>query len=147
MNNKHYMQLAIEEARKGIQLGHGGPFGCVIVKDGKVISKAHNTVVATNDCTAHGEMKAIRNSCQVLGTYDLTGCDLYTTGAPCPMCQGAIQWANIKKIYVGCNVQDAEDIGFRDKIFYENPPETEEVDRDSCLKLFEDYKNMDKVIY
>ena len=146
MLNK-YMRFAIEEAREGIQMGDGGPFGCVITKNGKVVGKGHNMVLATNDCTAHGEMEAIRDACARLDTYDLSGCELFTTSAPCPMCRGAIQWANIKKIYVGCNIQDAEDIGFRDKLFYENPPITEELDRDECLKLFEEYKNMDKVIY
>lgn len=142
-----YMKLAIEEAREGIRNRDGGPFGCIITKDGKVVGRGHNMVLRNKDCTAHGEMEAIRDACAILGTYDLSGCELYTSSAPCPMCQGAIQWSNIRKIYVGCNIQDAEDIGFRDKVFYENPPVTEELDRDLCLELFEEYKNMDKVIY
>lgn len=143
-----FMKIAIDEAREGIELGDGGPFGAVIVKDGKIVGRGHNTVVSCCDCTEHGEMNAIRDACQRLRTFDLTDCEIYTTSAPCPMCQGAIQWANIKKIYVGCNIQDAEDIGFRDKQFYENPPETIEADRDECLKLFEDYKNIeDKTHY
>ena len=146
MNSK-YMQLAINEAREGIQKGDGGPFGCIIVKNDKVVGKGHNMVLATDDCTAHGEIEAIRNACTQLGTYDLSGCDLYTTSAPCPMCQGAIQWANIKKIYTGCNIQDAENIGFRDKVFHENPPTIEEIDRESCLELFNEYKHMEKIIY
>ena len=146
MLNK-YMQLAIDEAREGIKQGDGGPFGCVITRNGKVVGKGHNMVLATNDCTAHGEIEAIRDACARLGTYDLTDCELFTTSAPCPMCRGAIQWSNIRKIYVGCNIQDAEDIGFRDKVFYENSPITEELDRSECLKLFEEYRNTDKVIY
>lgn len=134
-----YMKQAIDEAYAGIRAGDGGPFGCVIVRDGQVVGSGHNTVLADHDPTCHGEMQAIRDACRRLGTFDLSGCDLYTTSAPCPMCQGAIQWANIRKIYVGCNVQDAEDIGFRDKVFYENPPSSEEVDRDACLQLFADY--------
>lgn len=143
-----FMKIAIKEAREGITLGDGGPFGAVIVKDGKIVGKGHNMVVACCDCTEHGEMNAIRDACQRLRTFDLTGCEIYTTSAPCPMCQGAIQWSNIRKIYVGCNIQDADNIGFRDKQFYENPPETIEVDRDECLKLFEEYKNIeDKTSY
>ena len=140
MNNL-FMSKAIDEAYEGIKNKHGGPFGCVIVKEGHIVGSGHNEVLRNQDCTCHGEMMAIRDACYNLDTFDLSGCDLYTTSAPCPMCQGAIQWANIKKIYVGCNIQDAENIGFRDKVFYENPPETEEVDRESCLKLFDFYLN------
>lgn len=135
-----FMKEAILEAYEGIDNKHGGPFGCVIVKDNKIVGRGHNEVLRNQDCTCHGEMMAIRDACSNLETFDLSGCDLYTTSAPCPMCQGAIQWSNIKKIYVGCNIQDAENIGFRDKVFYENPPETVEVDRDECLTLFEHYK-------
>jgi guanine deaminase len=137
-----FMELAIKEAREGIELGDGGPFGAVVVRNGEVVGRGHNMVVACCDCTCHGEIEAIRDACQRLGTFNLKGCEIYTTSAPCPMCQGAIQWANIEKIYVGCNIQDAEDIGFRDKQFYENPPTVEEVNRGACLKLFEDYKNI-----
>lgn len=147
-----YMKMAIEEAREGINKGHGGPFGAVIVKDGEVIVKGHNHVVINNDPTCHGEIDAIRKACTKLGTFDLTGCELYTSGYPCPMCTCAIMWANIDKVYYGCNTTDTEIIGFRDKEFEESIPERvkvwEEVDRDECLKLYEDYKNIqDKTMY
>ena len=148
-----FMQMAIKEAQKGIALGHGGPFGSVIVKDGKVISKGHNHVVVNNDPTCHGEVDAIRRACKKLKTFDLTGCEIYTTGYPCPMCFCAILWANINKVYYGCNTTDTEIIGFRDKAFEEGIPQKkidicEEVDRKECLTLYEDYKKIqNKTMY
>lgn len=148
-----YMQLAIKEAYKGINAGHGGPFGAVIVKDGKVISKGHNHVVANNDPTCHGEVDAIRKACKKLKTFDLSGCEIYTTGYPCPMCMCAILWANIDKVYYGCNTTDTEIIGFRDKEFEESIPAKKismckELDRDECIKLYEEYnKIQDKTMY
>lgn len=140
-----YMQIAIEEAREGIRQGHGGPFGAVIVKDGEIIAKGHNHVVEYNDPTCHGEIDAIRKACKKLNTFDLSGCELYSIGAPCPMCQCAILWANIDKVYYGCNTEDTEIIGFRDKEFEESIPQRkaemlEELDRDECLKLYEEYR-------
>ncbi len=144
-----FMRAAIKEAQKGIHNGHGGPFGAVIVKDGKVVAKGHNEVVKNNDPTCHGEMMAIRKACKKLGSFDLSGCEIYTTGEPCPMCMSAILWANIDKTYYGCNILDTEDIGFRDAKFYDmqKPGEREklvvELDRKACLKLFAEYKNID----
>jgi guanine deaminase len=135
-----YMKIAIDEAREGINAGHGGPFGCVIVRDGEVIGSGHNEVIKQHDPTCHGEMMAIRDACKELGTHDLSGCDLYTTAAPCPMCRGAILWANIRKVYYGCTVADTDGIGFRDKIFYESDEDfSEELDREECLELFGEY--------
>jgi len=140
------MQMAIDEAREGITKGHGGPFGSVIVKDGKVISSGHNHVLSNNDPTCHGEIDSIRKACAVLGTFDLTGCELYTTGEPCHMCLCACMWANISRIYYGCTIDDNGLIGFRDdkfdKIFsgrdhlkdYLIP-----IDREACLELFKEY--------
>lgn len=148
-----YMKLAIEEARKGIHNHHGGPFGAVIVQDGVVISVGHNRVVKNNDPTCHGEIDAIRKACSMLNTFDLSGCEIYTTGYPCPMCLCAILWANIDKVYYGCNTTDTEIIGFRDKAFEDSIPQKkiemcEEVDREECLKLYEDYNNIsDKTNY
>ena len=142
-----FMELAINEAKKGIRNKEGGPFGSVIVKDGKVVGRGHNKVVANNDPTAHGEMMAIRDACNRLGTFDLTGCELYTTSEPCPMCKCAIMWANIKKVYHGCTVNDAEDIGFRDVVFATQSPESIEVDRAECLNLFEEYRSLDHTNY
>ena len=138
-----YMKLAIEEARRGIKSGHGGPFGCVIVKDNKVIGKGHNEVIRRNDPTCHGEMMAIRAACAELGTFDLSSCELYTTAQPCPMCDAAIHWANIKKVYYGCTVSDSDSIGFRDiDLFTETEVESSELDRSECLKVFREYEEI-----
>lgn len=149
---KKFMLKAIKEAQKGIHLGHGGPFGSVIVKDGKVIAKGHNKVVKNNDPTVHGEVDAIRNACKKLNTFDLSGCELYTTAEPCPMCLGAILWANIDRVYYGCNIVDTDEIGFRDKVFYEKFADPSsmltELGRKECKELFNEYKNIkDKVNY
>ena len=138
-----YMRLAIEEAKTGIHAGHGGPFGCVIVKDGAVIGKGHNEVLNQKDPTCHGEIMAIRKACKTLQTHDLSGCELYTTAAPCPMCFGAILWANIRKVYYGCSVADTDKIGFRDQEFYTGQYDfSEELDRAECLKLFAEYSGL-----
>ena len=149
-----YMTEAIREALDGISQGHGGPFGCVIVKDGEVIGRGHNRVLVDNDSTAHGEIVAIRNAEQQSGSYDLSGCVLYTTGEPCPMCLYAILWANISKVYYGCTIEDNADIGFRDEAFDELSGGRERlsdflvcIDRDACLKLFKVYSDMEHQIY
>lgn len=143
----YYMNDAYNEAYIGIKARHGGPFGCVIVKDNKIVGCGHNTVIRDNDPTCHGEMNAIRDACNNLGTFDLSGCELYTTSEPCPMCKCAIMWANIKKVYYGCTVQDAADIGFRDVDFETQSPEMICVDRDECLDLFEMYSEDDKATH
>lgn len=152
-----YMELAIKEANEGITNGHGGPFGAVIVKDGEIIASGHNHVVINNDPTCHGEIDAIRKACTKLGTFDLSGCELYTTGYPCPMCLSAIIWANIKKVYYSCNPKDAENIGFRDDFIYnyienkcndENILILKECSREAGLNLFEKYSSIeDKTAY
>ena len=147
-----YMAIAVKEAKKGISLRHGGPFGAVIVKNGKVISKGHNRVLKNNDSTCHGEIDAIRKAEKKLKTYDLTGCEIYTTGYPCPMCFCAILWANIGKVYYGCNTTDTELIGFRDKAFEESIETKKtticcEIDRKDCLELYKEYNDMEKTIY
>lgn len=150
-----FMQLAIEEARSGIQSYHGGPFGSVIVMNGEIVGKGHNEVVLQNDPTCHGEIMAIHDACKKLGTFDLSGCEIYTTGEPCPMCLAACMWANIKKIYYGCTISDNEIIGFRDAEFDELlggrkklEKYLEETGREECLVLFEEYRNMNnKTMY
>lgn len=148
-----YMREAIEEAQAGIRAGEGGPFGCVIVKDGKIVGKGHNQVVKRKDPTCHGEMMAIREACGTLDTFDLSGCELYTTGEPCPMCMGAIMWANIPQVYYGCRIADTEEIGFRDKVFYEFTAEkraemVKELDRKECRRLYREYQELaDKTNY
>ena len=149
-----FMQMAIDEARQGIYNADGGPFGCVIVKDGKVVGSGHNRVLADCDSTSHGEITAIRMAEKSLKTYDLTGCELYTTGEPCTMCLAACLWANIEKVYYGCTIEDNAKIGFRDENFDDIfggreslPDYLEELDRDACLMLFEEYNAMEKTLY
>lgn len=149
-----FMQLAIDEARLGIEHQHGGPFGSVVVKDGKVIGKGHNCVLKNNDPTCHGEVAAIRDACANIGSFDLSGCEIYTTGEPCHMCLCACMWANISKIYYGCTIDDNGKIGFRDDKFDELfggrdklTDYMSEVDRKACLALFDDYKQMSHETY
>ena len=144
-----FMQIAIQEAREGISNGDGGPFGTAIVRDGVLIASGHNHVLAYNDPTCHGEVDAIRKACKRLGTFDLTGCELYTTGEPCHMCLCACMWANISKIYYGCTIADNEIIGFRDNKFDQIFGGRDklgdymtEIDREACLRLFQDYSKM-----
>ena len=138
-----YMFVAIEEARIGLKNKDGGPFGAVIVKDGKIVGKGHNCVLSKKNPTLHGEIMAIADACKNLDTYDLKGCEIYTTGQPCPMCLGAILWSNIEKVYYGFSILDANNIGFRDNIFYEKLKDRSdfvyEVDKEECLKLCEEY--------
>lgn len=152
MTHSEYMKKAVDEAYEGIKNKHGGPFGCVIVKEGKVIGSGHNRVLINHDPTCHGEMEAIRDAAKTIGTHDLSGAVLYTTAAPCPMCKGAILWANISEVYYGCNVEDTDKIGFRDEEFYKKWSSTgenygTEVEKEICLKLFEDYSNKEHTIY
>ena len=151
-----YMQMAIEEAQYGIRNGHGGPFGAVVVRDGVVLGKGHSHVVSNNDPTCHGEVDAIRNACKNISSFDLKGAVIYTTGEPCPMCLGAILWANIEKIYYGCSIKENDMIGFRDEVFYKNlsistekmRDKIEQIDHAECLKLFNEYLAIkDKTIY
>lgn len=153
-NNLEYMRLAIAEARQGIHAGHGGPFGSIIVKDGRIVGRGHNRVVADNDPTCHGEVAAIRNAGTNLGTFDLSGCVLYTTGEPCHMCLCACMWANISKIYYGCTIADNGMIGFRDDKFNDIfggrdklGDLMEELDRDECLELFKEYLSLSHESY
>ncbi len=113
-----YMQKAIELAKQSVEKG-GGPFGAVIVKDGTIVAQGHNCVTLDNDPTAHAEVSTIRNACKELSTFDLSGCEIYTSCEPCPMCLSAIYWARIDKIYYGCTKEDAKDIGFDDSFIYD----------------------------
>lgn len=144
-----FMKQAIKESKKGMLKNHGGPFGAVIVKDGKIISSSHNQVLKTNDPTSHAEINAIRKASQKLQSYDLSGCDIYTSCMPCPMCLGAIKWANISNIYYGATSEDADKIGFRDLIFYEDKDQNLiNIDRKEALKVFRLWsKKEDKKLY
>jgi guanine deaminase len=149
MDNESLMGLAIEEARKGIENHEGGPFGCVIAKDGEVVGRGHNTVLKEKDPTCHGEIMAIHDACKRLNTFNLSGCVLFTTSYPCPMCLGAILWANIKTVYYACSTEDAERIGFRDKAFYENKHalSLKELRKADGERLFAEYQSSEHEAY
>ena len=114
-----YMELAKALADDNLVTNAGGPFGACVVKDGKIIGNGSNHVLMNNDPTAHAEIMAIRDACKTLNSYDLTGCEIYTSCYPCPMCLSAIIWANIKTIYYGNTQTEAADIGFRDDFIYD----------------------------
>lgn len=118
----HFMQQAVELSFQGQRTGAGGPFGAVVVKDGVVVGQGSNRVTSTNDPTAHAEVVAIRDACQNLNTHQLTGCDLYTSCEPCPMCLGAIYWARPDRVYFANTRHDAAHIGFDDAFIYEEVP-------------------------
>lgn len=120
MPKPDFMMHAIALARTGMNRGDGGPFGAVVVRDGQIIGEGWNRVIANNDPTAHGEVTAIRDACQKIGNFDLTGCEIHTTGEPCPMCLGAIHWARIGRIYYGFRIEDAARAGFDDLEFYDS---------------------------
>jgi tRNA(Arg) A34 adenosine deaminase TadA len=142
-----FMRRAIELARRGMNQGAGGPFGAVVVKDGVIVGEGWNQVIGTLDPTAHGEITAIRDACARLGTFSLEGCEIHTTGQPCPMCLGAIHWARIRKIYYGFRIEDAATIGFDDTEFFRQmglPAEerlivSEELCREEAMALTREY--------
>jgi len=142
--DKKFMQLAIELAEKGMDSNAGGPFGAVIVKDGKIIAEGFNKVTSTNDPTAHAEVTAIREACKNLNSFQLEDCILYTSCEPCPMCLGAIYWARPKKVFYGANREDAAAIGFDDQFVYDEIDKEmnarkipfENIDRDEALRVF-----------
>ena len=116
---EEYMQAAIAESKRGMDNNEGGPFGAVIVKDGKIIGKGNNRVTSSNDPTAHAEVTAIRDACKRIENFELDGCEIYTSCEPCPMCLAAIYWARIDCIYYANTKQDAADIEFDDDFFYQ----------------------------
>ena len=117
--HEKFMRIAIRLADQNVLTGKGGPFGAVIVKDGKVVAKSANTVTTTTDPTAHAEIATIRLACKKLKTYNLSGCVIYTSCEPCPMCLGAIYWAHLDKIYWACTKKDAAENGFSDQFIYD----------------------------
>ena len=137
-----YMKRANELAKYSMDNNKGGCFGSVIVKDEVIVGEGYNTVTSDNDPTRHGEINAIKNTCKNMSTFDLSGCELYTSAYPCPMCLGAIMWANIKTVYYGATAQDTGNIGFRDDFMYEwlnNKNEDSlrliEMDRKECVEV------------
>ena len=117
--NHEFMREAIRLSIEQMQAGHGGPFGAVVVKDGHIIARGFNQVTSTHDPTCHAEVDAIRKACRALGTFQLDGCDLYTSCEPCPMCLGAIYWARPRRVFYGNTKADAAAIGFDDQFIYE----------------------------
>lgn len=142
-----FMQAAIDLARQGMREGKGGPFGCVIVRGDTIIGSGSNSVTSYNDPTAHAEIVAIRDACKTLKHFQLTGCELYTSCEPCPMCLGAIYWARPNKVYFANTRQDATAIGFDDSFIYDelNIPvgkraiETLHLATPDALKVFEEW--------
>ncbi|MCB2289905.1 nucleoside deaminase [Clostridium sp. CS001] len=151
-----FMKIAVNEALKGMNCNAGGPFGAVIVRNGEIICSAHNEVVETNDPTAHAEVSAIRKASSLLGRFDLSDCEIYSSCEPCPMCFAAIHWAKIKKLYYGSTRNDAANIDFDDQYIYDviNGTATElqvevlQIDREDSLEPFKQWKGkMDRVQY
>lgn len=121
-DKEKFMSEAIKAAIEGMNKNEGGPFGCVIVKDGKIVGRGNNKVTSSNDPTAHAEVTAIRDACKNLGSFQLDGCEIYTSCEPCPMCLGAIYWARPDRVYYGSTQEDAANIGFDDAFIYKEIP-------------------------
>lgn len=155
-NHLNFMQQAVELSSTGMHNHEGGPFGCVIVKDGSVVGKGNNKVFLNNDPTAHAEIVAIRDACTHLQTNTLDGCELYTSCEPCPMCLSAIYWARIKKIYYANTCADAAHIGFDDEAIYREMSKSiseralpmENIGREIAIKVFNEWEEKeDKELY
>lgn len=150
-----YMKIAKELSEENLITNVGGPFGACVVQNGKIIGKGSNHVLSNNDPTAHAEIMAIRDACKNINSYDLSGCELYTSCYPCPMCLSAIIWSNIKKVYYGNTKEDAANIGFRDEFIYNyiknNDSSTLKlqcIDREETIKTFNKFSEKnDKIIY
>ena len=154
--DRKFMTRAIELAKIGVETHMGGPFGCVVVKNGAVVGEGNNRVTSTNDPTAHAEVIAIREACKTLNTFQLDDCTIYTSCEPCPMCLGAIYWARPEKVFFGCTRDDAAKIGFDDDFIYEELEKSNDeremvllnMMRDEALKLFQNWAaKSDKIEY
>ncbi|NVK50910.1 MAG: nucleoside deaminase [Cyclobacteriaceae bacterium] len=155
-SQKKFMREAIRLAKEGMEAGNGGPFGCVIVKDGKIIGKGSNMVLKTNDPTAHAEVVAIRDACKNLNNFQLEGCEVFASCEPCPMCLGAIFWARPERVFYAGTKKDAANAGFDDDFIYQeievNPADRKipmiSMLREEALEAFEIWKEMDnKTLY
>lgn len=153
---QEFMKEAIRLASENVTHNNGGPFGAIVVKNGEVVGRGFNQVTASNDPTAHAEVVAIRDACKNLNTFQLDGCDIYTSCEPCPMCLGAIYWARPDRIYYGCTKEDAAAIAFDDAFIYEELAvplgfrkiPTIALSRTAALEAFELWKNKtDKIAY
>ncbi len=157
IDTRGLMRLAIAKAATTMNADIGGPFGALILSpEGEILAIASNSVLRDHDPTAHAEINAIREAAHRLGTHDLAGCILYTTAYPCPMCLGAIIWANIRRVVYGCRKEDADAIGFRDDFIYQfinggmqdfSLLELTELHREECLELFREYHHKQKSLY
>ena len=156
MSIEKFMLEAIRLAQAGMEADEGGPFGCVIVKNGVIVGRGNNRVMLDNDPTAHAEVVAIRNACQQLNSFQLDDCMLFTSCEPCPMCLGAIYWARPKEVYYACTKADAAAIGFDDQFIYEEiavPFESRRIPmkqfmQTEGLRLFKAWdKKIDKIHY
>ncbi len=155
-NQQRFMQEAIQSALQGMHKNGGGPFGAVVVKGEEIIARGNNRVTATNDPTAHAEIMAIREACKKINSFQLTGCDIYTSCEPCPMCLGAIYWARPDHLYYACTKEDAAAAGFDDEFIYReiNLPHPDRsipfisISQKQALVVFEDWvKKSDKTPY
>ena len=151
-----FMRKAIELSRKGIAANEGGPFGCVVVKENEIIGYGWNQVTSTNDPTAHAEIMAIRDACTKLGSFQLAGCEIYTSCEPCPMCMGAIYWARPDKVYYANTHQDAASVGFDDSFIYkeliaavdDRKIPMIQIEQPEAWKVFEEWREKgDKMVY
>jgi len=154
--HKKYLQLAIREASLGMRAGEGGPFGAVIVRDGEIIGRGHNTVIHSHDPTAHAEVNAIRDACAKLKKHHLTGAVIYSNFEPCPMCLSAIYWADIRILWFSAGQKEAEKAGFMDRHLYDEialPPGSREIistqlTLEEMDRLLDDWDQMeDKILY
>ena len=154
MYQKKFMEEAVTLSRKCLGTGKGGPFGAVVVKDGQIVGRGSNSVTLLNDPTAHAEVMAIREACKNLGTFQLEGCEIYTSCEPCPMCMGAIYWARPERVYYAADRQDAARAGFDDSFIYEELDLplmerkiiSEQHDRAIAENVFQQWKNLDNKI-
>ncbi len=154
--DQHFMKIAIALAEEGMKSNQGGPFGAIVVKGDEIIGRGSNQVTSTNDPTAHAEVTAIRDACRNIDTFQLTGCTVYTSCEPCPMCLGAIYWARPDRIVFGGTRKDAAAIGFDDEFLYKElvtPIDqrvipTIQMERAAVLKVFKDWEaKEDKIVY
>ena len=155
-DHKKFMARAIELAKNGVEMNAGGPFGCVIVKNGEIVGEGSNCVPSTNDPTAHAEVVAIRDACSRLNSFQLDGCTIYTSCEPCPMCLGAIYWARPERVFYACTRGDAANVGFDDDFIYkeleknngDRELELTNLMRDEALEVFGHWSaKADKVDY
>ena len=154
--DRQFMSRAVELAKMGVEMNLGGPFGCVVAKDGLIVGEGSNRVTSTNDPTAHAEIIAIRDACERLDTFQLDGCTIYTSCEPCPMCLGAIYWARPEKVFYACTREDAANIGFDDDFIYNELEKSNEERemvllnfmRDEALEIFRSWAaKADKIKY